>query len=283
MASPKFDAISVQFSKKIADTVATAATAGTILTVAERETYINLALNEVFRKYWAGVQGDSKKFLEIFPELLRSFQITTISTGTFNLALPLVPLTGTIDPTASTSVTGVNTLFLTELEVGDRILVTGLTRIVATIVSNTSLTVTQAFTDVANDTSPEKYASVYDFFKMIDAYTVTSPKYIKFLDKTLRTVVITGTNNLYTPSATHLIGFELEGTLEFYPAASFNAQKVKINYIRKPVNPTTGEAFVNGDTRDIPFNAIWSEEIAETAFRIWQQNTQERNMVRSEV
>ena len=184
MASPKFDAISVQFSKKIADTVATAATAGTILTVAERETYINLALNEVFRKYWAGVQGDSKKFLEIFPELLRSFQITTISTGTFNLALPLVPLTGTIDPTASVSVTGVNTLFLTELEVGDRILVTGLTRIVATIVSNTSLTVTQAFTDVDNDTSPEKYASVYDFFKMIDAYTVTSPKYIKFLDKT---------------------------------------------------------------------------------------------------
>lgn len=203
--SPKFDSCSVQFAKKIGDAVATAATAGNILSVAERETYLNLALNEVFRKYWAGVQGDTEKFLEIFPELHKSIQVTSTAGGLYVLAA----------------------------------------------------------------------ATTFDFFKMIDGYTVTSPKYIKFLKKTLRTIVITGTNSLYVPSATHFIGFEIEGTLEFYPAASFNAQNVKINYIRKPVNPTTGNAFVNADTSDIPFNAIWSEEIAETAYQIWRTNQQE--------
>ena len=51
-------------------------------------------------------------------------------------------LTGSINPTASTSVTGVNTLFTSELRVGNRILVSGEERTVATITSNTALTVT---------------------------------------------------------------------------------------------------------------------------------------------
>ena len=66
-------------------------------------------------------------------------------------------LTGSINPTASTSVTGVNTLFTSELRVGNRILVSGEERTVATITSNTALTVTAAFTDVANDTSIQGY------------------------------------------------------------------------------------------------------------------------------
>ncbi len=65
-------------------------------------------------------------------------------------------LTGSIDPTASTSVTGVSTLFNTELVVGDRITVSGETRTVITIASNTSLTVDTAFSDNANDTSVDR-------------------------------------------------------------------------------------------------------------------------------
>ena len=64
-------------------------------------------------------------------------------------------LTGSIDPTASTSVVGVGTAFTTELIVGDRITVSGETRVVATITNNTNLTVTAAFTNVANDTAVE--------------------------------------------------------------------------------------------------------------------------------
>lgn len=69
-------------------------------------------------------------------------------------------LTGSIDPTASTSVTGVSTLFLSELQVGDRITVTGETRRVTAIASNTSLTVDTAFTDNANDTSVDRLVAL---------------------------------------------------------------------------------------------------------------------------
>jgi hypothetical protein len=65
-------------------------------------------------------------------------------------------LTGSIDPIASTTVTGVGTAFLTELVIGDRITVTGETRRVTAIASATSLTVDTAFSDNANDTSPDR-------------------------------------------------------------------------------------------------------------------------------
>jgi hypothetical protein len=68
-------------------------------------------------------------------------------------------LTGSIDPTASTSVTGVSTLFLSELTIGDRIIISGETRTVTAIASNTALTVDTAFTDNANDTAPDRLAA----------------------------------------------------------------------------------------------------------------------------
>jgi hypothetical protein len=55
---------------------------------------------------------------------------------------------------ASKQVLGVNTLFTTELAVGNSILVSGETRVVETITDNTHLTVTVPFTDVANDATP---------------------------------------------------------------------------------------------------------------------------------
>src|SRR3989338_4893361 len=70
-------------------------------------------------------------------------------------------LTGSIDPAASTTVTGVGTLFTTELIVGDRITVTGQTRTVTAIASNTSLTVNTAFSNNANDTSPDKLSAEF--------------------------------------------------------------------------------------------------------------------------
>ena len=84
---------------------------------------------------------------------------TTVLTGSINPA-PFAgtdsDLTGSIDPTASVDVVGVNTLFTTELAVGDTILVSSLIRIVDTITDDTHLAVTVAFTDVANDAAPEK-------------------------------------------------------------------------------------------------------------------------------
>ena len=81
-------------------------------------------------------------------------------TGEFSLYIKLTDgdtftLTGSIDPIASTTITGVSTLFLSEVSPGDEIVVSSETRTVDTVTSNTSLTVTTATTDTANDTSPD--------------------------------------------------------------------------------------------------------------------------------
>ena len=64
-------------------------------------------------------------------------------------------LTGTIDPAASIIVPGSGTAFLSEVSIGDEIVVSGETRIVTSIASDTSLTVSAAFTDNSNDTTPD--------------------------------------------------------------------------------------------------------------------------------
>ena len=66
-------------------------------------------------------------------------------------------LTGSIDVTGTnTDVPGTGTKYLSELSIGDDILVTGETRTIATITNDTTATVTAAWgSDLANDTSPE--------------------------------------------------------------------------------------------------------------------------------
>lgn len=79
-----------------------------------------------------------------------------------------VPITGTINVTASTSVTGVGTLFNTELKVGDTLVISGILsdeevtekRVVSAITNDTSLTVSEAFSDIANDPAPKKIAGI---------------------------------------------------------------------------------------------------------------------------
>jgi len=72
--------------------------------------------------------------------------------------------TGGINPVASTGLTGdgsgstgvaSGTAFLSELSVGDEIVVSGETRTVSAITANDALVVTAAFTDTANDLTPD--------------------------------------------------------------------------------------------------------------------------------
>ena len=66
-------------------------------------------------------------------------------------------LTGSIDVTGTNvNVPGTNTLFLSELSIGDEVVISGETRTIATITSDTAATVTAAFgSDLANDTTPD--------------------------------------------------------------------------------------------------------------------------------
>jgi len=64
-------------------------------------------------------------------------------------------LTGSIDPAASVIVPGSGTAFLSEISIGDEIVVSGETRIVTGIASNTELTVSVAFSNNSNDATPD--------------------------------------------------------------------------------------------------------------------------------
>ena len=82
--------------------------------------------------------------------------------GNFGLYIKLTdgvsfPLTGTIDVTGTnTNVPGTNTLYTSELSVGDEIVVSGETRTIATITGDTTATVSAAWgSDLANDASPD--------------------------------------------------------------------------------------------------------------------------------
>ena len=84
------------------------------------------------------------------------------SFGGFGLYIKLTKsdvftLTGTINPgNSTTTVPGTSTLFLSEVAIGDEIIVTGETRTVTAIASNTSLTINTTFTDdIATDSTPD--------------------------------------------------------------------------------------------------------------------------------
>ena len=67
------------------------------------------------------------------------------------------PLKGTIDvKVTNTNVPGTNTLYTSELSIGDEVVVSGETRIINAITSDTAATVSAAWgSDLANDTSPD--------------------------------------------------------------------------------------------------------------------------------
>ena len=106
-------------------------------------------LTDITDKVGVGLTAPLKKF-----DVIGSLRIRGAGTSV---------LTGSINPTASTAVIGVGTLFLTELVVGDRITVTGETRTVTVITDDLNLTVDVAFSDNVNDASPDKLESIAVF------------------------------------------------------------------------------------------------------------------------
>ena len=70
---------------------------------------------------------------------------------------PTFTLTGSIDVTGTnTNVPGTNTLFTSELSIGDEVVISGETRTVSNITSDTAAVVSAAFgSDLADDDSPD--------------------------------------------------------------------------------------------------------------------------------
>ena len=70
-------------------------------------------------------------------------------------------ITGNINPTASTTVSGTSTVFTTQAKVGDKLVVSGETRTIPAIAADPALTVDVATTDTADDASPEIHPAAF--------------------------------------------------------------------------------------------------------------------------
>ena len=90
MALPKFDKISVELSQRIGDGVPTSASAGNKLTADERTALVNQALFLLFEQGWEASKGDIKSFIDLFPELVKTENITTDANGISVLATPIL-------------------------------------------------------------------------------------------------------------------------------------------------------------------------------------------------
>ena len=93
--------------------------------------------------------------------ILDNFTNFNTATGEFGLYIKLTDgdsfeLTGDINPAnGTTSVGGTNTIFLSEVSIGDDIEITGETRTVTDIITDTGLTVSATYSDdLTTDTTP---------------------------------------------------------------------------------------------------------------------------------
>lgn len=135
----------------------------------------------------------------------------TLQTGS-TLIKPLAStvIAGSIDPGASTSVTGVGTKFLSQLQAGDKIVVSGETRTIISIASDTTLTVDRPFSDNANDTTIDRLPAA------LVVRNSTSTKNVLTVNP------ITNTLELTSAASTGLIGFS-EGFEAAVPPAGWTA------------------------------------------------------------
>lgn len=93
MATPKFDRILQEFSRRIGDRLTSAFTPGvgaypngTLLDSTDAIAYVNKALNEYHGRVWNSVGGDRYAFIRLFPELL--FEPSVGLTFPFTIASP---------------------------------------------------------------------------------------------------------------------------------------------------------------------------------------------------
>jgi len=90
MATPKFDRISVELARRIGDRdssgnqISAASADGVILTSVERTSYINKAMMKLMNQFWQTVNGDTQKFMGVFPELVKEKSIV-VAGGSYSL------------------------------------------------------------------------------------------------------------------------------------------------------------------------------------------------------
>jgi len=85
MATPKFDRLSIELSRRINDAVSSGSTNGDTLSANDRTAYINKALLIFQNNYIKGVKGDLHLYAKLFPEMITQTEITLTSTSDYTI------------------------------------------------------------------------------------------------------------------------------------------------------------------------------------------------------
>ncbi len=93
--TPRLDAISVEFVKRIPTSFKTGFTPGAgvmpdtyFMPALQVVDYINRGMKALFNDYWQSVKGDPLSFARIFPELIRYTPQIRITNGLYNIGAP---------------------------------------------------------------------------------------------------------------------------------------------------------------------------------------------------
>lgn len=117
-------------------------------------------------------------------------------------------------------------------------------------------------------------ASPYkDFYKIIGAVkSADNNKYIKPKDDDLYTIYLSQEYEAYKPTEDDPAIIQVGQTLAVFPQTIVSNQ-IKFHYIRRPVDPTTGNALTQNGDYDSPFYPEWNNAIVDLAYLMYLKET----------
>lgn len=115
-----------------------------------------------------------------------------------------------------------------------------------------------------------------DFFKILGGYTKTGNYYIKPRPEAEYSLFKAGKLRQYQPAAEDPIIIQIGAAskldIEVFPSTITG--RFEFHYIKRPVDPTTGNALTQNGSYDSPYYEIWHKEIIDIAHKLFLLETQ---------
>lgn len=104
-----------------------------------------------------------------------------------------------------------------------------------------------------------------------EEYTLTN--YFKIRSEIEYTLFKSGKYKRYEPTETDAVIIQIKNNLEVFPTSLVSG--MVFFYIKKPIDPETGLAFVQNGDNDSPFREDWHKEIIDIAYSLFLAETKQ--------
>ena len=113
-----------------------------------------------------------------------------------------------------------------------------------------------------------------DFFRLFGAVRSSDNLFIRIWDEDKLTQVMSGALIQYRATEDSPIIIPQNKILQIFPT-DLDDHILRLQYIKLPVNPTSGESLSQNGDVDSPFYEMWNESIAVNAYQIWLMDSQQ--------